>query len=87
MPRKKEPTFEENLAQLEQIVEKLESGQTSLKDVMENYTLGMELSKRCLDELRTVEKQMDAILRENGDEVLAEPLVLGGIDGGQNPVE
>ncbi len=87
MPRKKEPTFEENLAQLEQIVEKLESGQTSLKDVMENYTLGMELSKRCLDELRTVEKQMDAILRETGDEVLAEPLVLGGIDGGQNPVE
>ena len=87
MPRKKEPTFEENLASLESLIDKLESGQSSLSEIVENYTLGMELSKKCLDELKAAEEQMDVVLRENGDEALAEPLVLGGIDGGQNPVE
>ena len=74
MARKKEPSFEENLANLEKIVDKLESGQSSLKEIMEEYTLGMELSKKCLDELKTAEDQMDVILRENNGDVLTEPL-------------
>lgn len=78
MARKKEPSFEENLANLEKIVDKLESGQSSLKEIMEEYTLGMELSKKCLDELKTAEDQMDVILRENNGEVLTEPLDLEG---------
>ena len=78
MPRKKEATFEENLAHLEQIVDKLESGQSSLKEIMEDYTLGMELSKKCLDELKTVEDKMDLVLRENSGEVIEEPLILEG---------
>jgi len=76
--RKKEPSFEENLANLEKIVDKLESGQSSLKEIMEEYTLGMELSKKCLDELKTAEDQMDVILRENNGDVLTEPLDLEG---------
>ncbi|MCR5175846.1 MAG: exodeoxyribonuclease VII small subunit [Anaerovibrio sp.] len=78
MPRKKELSFEENLAALEKIVEKLESGQATLSEVLENYTSGMELSKKCLDELQAVEDQMDTILRENNGKVLEEPLVLEG---------
>ena len=78
MARKKEPSFEENLANLEKIVDKLESGQSSLKEIMEEYTLGMELSKKCLDELKTAEDQMDVILRENNGDVLTEPLDLEG---------
>ncbi len=78
MPRKKEATFEEKLTHLEQIVDKLESGQSSLKEIMEDYTLGMELSKKCLDELKTVEDNMDLVLRENSGEVIEEPLILEG---------
>ena len=78
MARKKEPSCEENLANLEKIVDKLESGQSSLKEIMEEYTLGMELSKKCLDELKTAEDQMDVILRENNGDVLTEPLDLEG---------
>ena len=78
MARKKEPSFEENLANLEKIVDKLESGQSSLKDIMDEYTLGMELSKKCLDELKTAEDQMDVILLENNGDVLTEPLDLEG---------
>lgn len=78
MARKKEPSFEENLANLEKIVDKLESGQSSLKEIMEEYTLGMELSKKCLNELKTAEDQMDVILRENNGDVLTEPLDLEG---------
>ena len=78
MARKREPSFEENLANLEKIVDKLESGQSSLKEIMEEYTLGMELSKKCLDELKTAEDQMDVILRENNGDVLTEPLDLEG---------
>ena len=67
MPRKKEASFEENLAELEQIVDKLESGEASLKDVIDNYTLGMELSRKCLAELKSVEDRMNVILsEENG---------------------
>ena len=38
----------------------------------------MELSKKCLDELKTAEDQMDVILRENNGDVLTEPLDLEG---------
>ena len=78
MPRKKEASFEENLANLEQIVDKLESGEASLKDVIDNYTLGMELSRKCLAELQAVEDKMDLILSEQDGEAVEMPLELEG---------
>ena len=78
MPRKKEASFEENLAELEQIVDKLESGEASLKDVIDNYTLGMELSRNCLAELKSVEDRMNVILSEENGKVVEMPLELKG---------
>jgi exodeoxyribonuclease VII small subunit len=78
MPRKKEASFEENLANLEQIVDKLESGEASLKDVIDNYTLGMELSRKCLAELQAVEDKMNLILKEQDGEAVEMPLELEG---------
>lgn len=67
MPKKK-ASFEENLANLEQIVTLLESGDASLDEILKNYTAGMELSKNCLAELTRVEKEMDVLIREqNGN--------------------
>ena len=43
MPRKKELSFEESLDKLENIVKQMENGDSSLKELMDNYTEGMKL--------------------------------------------
>ena len=45
MPKKKELSFEENLAQLEQIVAKLEGGNATLEEIMADYTRSGAVSK------------------------------------------
>ena len=67
MPRKKQASFEENLQELENIVIRLEKGQSPLADIVADYTKGMELSGRCLEALKKAEEQMDILLAENGD--------------------
>ncbi len=45
------PSFEENLKSLEDIVNKLEDQNISLEDLVKYYTLGLELTKACYDDL------------------------------------
>ena len=61
MPKKKEsePTFEENLRNLETIVAAMENGDMPLAELMKNYTLGVELAQKCRRALTDAEKQMD----------------------------
>jgi exodeoxyribonuclease VII small subunit len=63
----KEVSFEHAMQQLEEIVGKLEEGDVPLEKAIEYFQKGMELSKLCHDKLQHVEKQMDFILREDGD--------------------
>lgn len=70
-PRKKpaaeraeeQPDFETALAELESLVEALESGELSLAESLDHFKRGIGLSKRChqlIDEARqTVEKLAD----------------------------
>ncbi|MDQ0858451.1 exodeoxyribonuclease VII small subunit [Bacillus sp. V2I10] len=67
MSEKKEATFEQAMEELEQIVEKLEEGDVPLEKAIAYFQDGMKLSKICHDKLQTVEKQMDQILREDGE--------------------
>ena len=62
MPRKKELSFEESLEKLEGIVKQMESGDSSLKELMENYTEGMKLGEACLKELSKAEAAMDLVV-------------------------
>jgi exodeoxyribonuclease VII small subunit len=62
-----EQSFEEAVAQLEKIVEKLEEGDVPLEKAIEYYQQGMKLSKFCNDKLTKVEKQMEQILNEQGE--------------------
>ena len=62
MPRKKELSFEESLDKLEGIVKHMESGDSSLKELMENYTEGMKLGEACLKELSKAEAAMDLVV-------------------------
>ncbi|AEH47278.1 exodeoxyribonuclease VII small subunit [Parageobacillus thermoglucosidasius] len=66
MSEEKELTFEEAMAKLEEIVEKLEEGNVPLEQAISFFQEGMKLSKLCHDKLQNVEKQMEYILREDG---------------------
>ena len=69
MPRKKTPSFEQALAELEELVQAMESGDLSLEKLMENYAKGVELSKVCMASLDRAEKAMDVVLKENDGKV------------------
>lgn len=59
-------SFEQYLAELEQIVRLLEDKNSSLEDAVENYTKGLELSQKCYDILNTSEQLVVRKMTENG---------------------
>ncbi|WP_082233883.1 exodeoxyribonuclease VII small subunit [Halobacillus massiliensis] len=63
----KELNFEEAMKQLEDIVQKLETGEVPLEKAIQYYQEGMKLSKLCNEKLGSVEKQMQQILNEHGE--------------------
>ncbi len=67
------PTFEESVAQLEQIVAAIESGQIGLEESLAKYEQGMALVKRCRAILDSAEKRIEQ-LTETKEGVKAEKL-------------
>ncbi|MFU0791511.1 exodeoxyribonuclease VII small subunit [Cerasibacillus sp. JNUCC 74] len=63
----KELSFEEAMQELEEIVEKLETGDVPLEKAIIYYQDGMKLSKLCNDKLNQVEDKMTKIMNEQGD--------------------
>jgi exodeoxyribonuclease VII small subunit len=72
MPRKKELSFEESLDKLESIVKQMENGDSSLKELMDNYTEGMKLGEACLKELSKAEAAMDLVVHVDDKGKIAE---------------
>ncbi|WP_379966457.1 exodeoxyribonuclease VII small subunit [Ectobacillus sp. sgz5001026] len=68
-------SFEEAIAELEQIVLKLEQGDVPLEEAILYFQQGMELSKLCDEKLKRVEEQMTVILGDNGE---MRPFSVGG---------
>ena len=60
-----ELTFEENLKELENIVENLESGEVDLEKSVELYEKGMKLKNLCDIKLKKIEMQIKKIKSEN----------------------
>ncbi|WP_122645345.1 exodeoxyribonuclease VII small subunit [Enterococcus mediterraneensis] len=63
------PTFEESLQELEQIVTKLEQGDVPLEEALQSFQKGMILSKQCQDTLTKAEKTLTKMMSENNEEV------------------
>ncbi len=61
MPRKKEPTFEENLEKLRALVETLESGDLALKETFEAYEEGRKLAAELEKMLTEGEKRIELL--------------------------
>ncbi len=71
MATRKEPSFEEALAELEDIVAAMEGGEPALADLMERYSRGIRLSAHCMKALSRAEKAMDLLVKEGQSEVEA----------------
>ncbi len=68
MPKKTAlPDFEAALAELEKIVEKMESGEQSLEDALASFQRGIELTRTCQLGLKEAEQRVEKLLAQNGD--------------------
>ena len=64
----KEKKFEENLADLEVIVQKLENGDVALEEAIAELQKGMKLSKELQASLDKAEKTLVKVMQEDGTE-------------------
>ncbi|WP_394525378.1 exodeoxyribonuclease VII small subunit [Lacrimispora sp. JR3] len=67
MAAKKEKTIEETFSELEELIKKLESGESSLEESFQYYETGMKLVKSCNEKIDKVEKKI-IVLEENGED-------------------
>ncbi len=70
--------FEEQLAKLESIVARLEDDSVGLEEALDLFEEGMKLARACRARLESVEKRIEKLLEEAGqDEPVTEPLDTG----------
>lgn len=68
---KKTGSFEDNLLEIDEIIERLESGELSLTDSIKEYENAMKLLKKSFDLLNKAEGKILKVKEENG-EILTE---------------
>ena len=64
----KDKKFEENLADLEAIVQKLENGDVALEEAIAEFQTGMQLSKELQKTLDQAEKTLVKVMQADGTE-------------------
>ena len=57
-PSKSQPTFEQAVEQLEQIIDQIESGEIGLEDALKCYEQGAKMIKRCQSIIDKAEKRI-----------------------------
>lgn len=76
--QQKQINFEEALAKLERIVERLDDGNLPLSESLDLFKEGTRLAKLCRSMLSDAELQIKATLKETNDLPDAEPAVVRG---------
>lgn len=66
MAVKKDKTIEETFKELEELVGKLESGESSLEESFAYYETGMKLVKTCNEKIEKVEKKILVLEEADG---------------------
>ncbi|MFO1407049.1 MAG: exodeoxyribonuclease VII small subunit [Steroidobacteraceae bacterium] len=59
--------FEQALAELEGVVEKLEHGELPLEDALRQFERGIELARNCQASLKAAEQRVEILLRKTPD--------------------
>lgn len=60
--------FEDKMNKIEEIISSLETGEIDLDDSINKYTEAMKLIKECDGDLKKVEKQVNKLVSESGEE-------------------
>ncbi len=66
----KKPDFETALAELEALVEKMELGELSLEDSLQQFERGVQLTRSCQQALKDAEQKVQVLLKKDGQETL-----------------
>lgn len=64
--------FENKIKNLEEIVEKLESGELDIEQTLELFQEGMKLGKDCRKMLDEIENKVNKVLSAEGEEIETE---------------
>ncbi|KSW24370.1 MULTISPECIES: exodeoxyribonuclease VII small subunit [unclassified Pseudomonas] len=67
MARKKAVDFEQSLAELQTLVERLESGELSLEDSLGAFEQGIRLTRECQAALSQAEQKVQVLLERDGE--------------------
>lgn len=76
MADEKELTFEESLARLEEIVEKLDGANLPLDERLALYEEGTKLSRECNRQLTDVQGRLETLIKDVNGAPSTEPLEL-----------
>ena len=70
MRNNKAPDFEEALAELEGLVERLERGDLPLDEALKTFERGVELTRHCQSSLKSAQQKVEILLkRGSGAEI------------------
>jgi len=72
MTAKKTINLEKSLADLENLVEELESGDLPLEKAMQKFEQGIKLTRNCQAALKEAEQKVEILLKSAGGEELEE---------------
>lgn len=76
------PDFEQALAELERLVERLESGDLPLEEALQTFERGVALTRQCQTALKTAQQKVEILLRRGGGEAGVEPFAISDDDPG-----
>ncbi|HEX2583714.1 MAG TPA: exodeoxyribonuclease VII small subunit [Steroidobacteraceae bacterium] len=62
----KSPDFEKSLAELEQIVARMEAGDLSLDQSLQQFERGVALARECQQALQVAEQKVEILLKQSG---------------------
>ncbi|CAL7895264.1 exodeoxyribonuclease VII small subunit [Fusobacterium necrophorum subsp. funduliforme] len=74
MKTMKKNSFEANLAEIDMIIAKMESGELSLEDSIKEYEKAMKLLKKSSDLLETAEGKLYQVMKNQEGELQIEEL-------------
>lgn len=70
MTSAKKINLEKSLADLEKVVEELESGDLPLEKAMKKFEEGIKLTRGCQEALKEAEQKVEILLKSTGGETL-----------------
>jgi exodeoxyribonuclease VII small subunit len=65
--KKSKPTFEQDLAELEALVETMEQGELSLEESLKSFERGVQLTRSCQKALQDVEQKIEMLVAKSSE--------------------